>query len=251
MDGDRYCYRLDLGYLGTRYHGWQRQPDAQTVQGVLEAVLSRILRVPVETVGAGRTDTGVHARCYTAHMVLDAPIEDIGRVQLSLNRLLPTDIGVYRIVPVEGDFHARFSAVAREYCYTITRRFDPFLSDRAWVYRGPLDAGELEWAAGELLGQRDFAVFCKRGSAPAHTLCELYRSEWVFCGDRWEYWVRGNRFLRGMVRALVGTQVELARGLYGRERFLSILSSSDRCSAGESAPAGGLVFERAYYEEDE
>jgi tRNA pseudouridine38-40 synthase len=238
---------VELSYLGTAYCGWQRQPDAPSVQGALEDALSTLLREPVEVTGAGRTDTGVHAARYIAHF--DASSEpDV----YHLNALLPRDIAVRRVWEVAPDAHARFDAREREYTYYITLHKDPFRQHTAWYYSGALDLDAMNRAAAHLLGTHDFTTFSKLHSGNKTFECTVFEARWAVeppqaagCGVR--FTIRADRFLRNMVRSTVGTLVDVGRGKITPERFAAILEARDRSLASGSAPAQGLFLTDVRY----
>lgn len=256
-------------YDGTNYHGWQIQPNGNTVQAELQKALSTILRQPIEVVGAGRTDTGVHARHMVAHF--DAPPtspqgEDLNSLVKShggkaspcgggfegvvykLNRLLPRDISVLQIEQVADDMHARFSATSRKYHYYISTRKDAFSRHYAWQIHWQLDFDKMNEAAQMLIGEKDFASFCKVGSDVKTTMCNLTHAQWVKDSEtNWHFEITANRFLRNMVRAVVGTLIEVGRGRMTLEQFKAVLSQKSRSAAGESVPANGLFLEEISY----
>ncbi len=240
-------YRLDLSYLGTRFHGWQRQPNAPSVQQRVEETLARILQQPIELTGAGRTDTGVHARHYVAHFDTVEPIADPLRLLTSGSMLLAPDIALLDICQAPEGFHARFSATARSYSYTITPHFDPFLHDRALLWREELNREMLDWGAARILTMEDFASFCKSGGNSLSMRCAVKESQWSREGALLIYRITANRFLRNMVRAIVGTLLQLGRGTITPAQFLQIIEGKDRRLAGESAPAHGLCLEHVDY----
>ncbi len=240
-------YRLTLSYCGTRYHGWQRQPNAVSVQEILEKSISQLLRTPVEVIGAGRTDTGVHARYYVAHF--DAPELPFPLTHFvyMLNGILPHDVAVLEILPASPTFHARFDALSRTYEYWLSRVKDPFLIDRAMQYTGNLSLEAMQTGAAALLKYKDFAAFCKTGTDVHTTLCHLTESHWIVHDDVWIYRVTADRFLRNMVRALVGTLLDLGREKISLTHFRQIIESKDRGQAGASAPPQGLYLVNVEY----
>lgn len=240
-------YFIELQYDGTAYFGWQRQPDATTVQGVIEDKLSMLLRVPTEIVGAGRTDTGVNASFYTAHFDSDKEI-DCAQLRYKLNKVLPTDIAIMRIYEVEPTLHARFDAVEREYTYFLTPHKSPFRRYSAWHFTADIDVSKMNEAAKKLLEYEDFTSFAKLNSNNKTNICHISHAEWVVERDgTLRFTIRANRFLRNMVRAIVGTLVDVGRGKYSVEEFEDIILSKDlsRCSAG--APACGLFLSGVKY----
>lgn len=232
--------RLDLCFVGTHYHGWQRQQNALGVQEVVEEALSRLLGEPVEVVGAGRTDTGVHARYYVAHCDVEDALGDFSQLEYKLNRMLPHDVAILQVSEVAADFHARFDALWREYEYVIARRKLPFLNAVSYRYEAPLDFSAMQTCAELLPGWSDFACFCKLGGDNRTTLCRVMCSDWRAEVDCWIYTVRADRFLRGMVRAIVGTMLEVGRGNMSVDAFRELLASGDRSRAGSNADAAGL-----------
>ena len=243
-------YFIQFSYDGTAYHGWQVQPNADTVQIRLDTALTILLRRPVRTIGAGRTDTGVHARMMVAHF---DSVEEINAPDLCrrLTRMLPPDIAVQQIVPVEGKPNARFDAIRRTYHYDIIQCKDPFRRHFATRIHYTLDFDRMNKAAEELLGEHDFTSFCKRGTDTPTNLCTVFEARWIPMGEgMWRFRISANRFLRNMVRAVVGTLFAVGNGRISLEEFREILVAADRCMAGESAPAKGLsLVEVAYPEE--
>lgn len=240
-------YFIELQYDGAAYCGWQRQPDATTVQGVIEVKLSMLLRVPTEIVGAGRTDTGVNASFYVAHFDSDKTF-DCAQLAYKMNKVLPDDIAIMRIYEVEAAKHARFDAKLREYTYFLTIRKAPFRRYSAWHFAVDLDVERMNLAAKKLLEYEDFTSFAKLNSNNKTNICHISHAEWVAEADgTLRFTIRADRFLRNMVRAIVGTLVDVGRGRYSVEEFEDIIRSRDlsRCSAG--APACGLFLSRVDY----
>ncbi len=236
-------YFIEFAYKGTHYHGSQVQPNGATVQGVLQDAFMTIMRQPVSLVFAGRTDTGVHALQMFAHFDVDTipPTPD------RLNRLLPDDIAVYRIFPVAEDMHARFSAVSRTYEYRISTHKSPFTSHVRTYIPGPLDYAAMNEAAQLLLGTHDFATFCKAHTDSKTTICTVSEAEWKTDGDGAVFTITANRFLRNMVRAVVGTLFEVGRHRITLEDFETVIASLSRQSAGQSVPADGLFLTHVRY----
>jgi tRNA pseudouridine38-40 synthase len=236
-------YFIYISYKGTSYHGWQVQPDSVTVQKILDEALSTILNEKISTTGAGRTDTGVHARVFCAHF--DANASDLtGRKNLvyRLNRFLPRDISVSRIAKVIPDAHARFSAISRTYCYNITRTKDPFWEESSWFIHGKVDVNTMNEVCGLLLNYNDFTSFSRLHSDNKTNLCRIFYAVWEEADDRLVFTIKADRFLRNMVRALVGTMVEVGSGKMSVQQFREIIEVKDRCNAGKSAPAKGLFL---------
>lgn len=240
-------YFIELQYDGAAYCGWQRQPDAETVQGTIEQRLSMLLGVPTEIVGAGRTDTGVNASFYIAHFDSEKML-DTAQLAYKLNKVLPSDIAIQRIYEVEPTKHARFDAKEREYTYFLTPHKSPFRRFSAWHYNVDLDIEKMNLAASKLLEYDDFTSFAKLNSNNHTNICHITLAEWVCEGDgTLRFTIRADRFLRNMVRAIVGTLVDVGRGRYTVEEFEDIIRSKDlsRCSAG--APACGLFLSNVKY----
>lgn len=235
-------FRLDLSYCGTHYHGWQRQPNALSVQETLEAAIAKILRVPVEVIGAGRTDTGVHARYYVAHFDAEEMPIPLPQFVYMLNGILPHDIAIQQILPASPDFHARFDAISRSYEYWISRSKDPFLTERALQLSGEMSLEDMQAGAALLLEYTDFASFCKTGTDVHTTLCRLTESQWNIQGNLWIYRVTADRFLRNMVRAIVGTLLEVGRGRISLATLREIIEAKDRGRAGASVQPQGLYL---------
>ena len=243
-------YFVELKYDGSAYCGWQRQREAPSVQQTLETGLSTLLREQVETVGAGRTDTGVHAAYYVAHFDTLKPVEDCGQMVYKLNLILPQDIAVMNISPVADDVHARFDAVAREYRYRIEQLKNPFVRGGSWQYYVPLDVDEMNRAAAALLRYDDFTSFAKLNSNNKTNICRVVLARWQREGDTtlW-FTIRADRFLRNMVRAIVGTLVDVGRGRYTAAEFEDIVASRDLSRSSGSAPAQGLFLWDVTYPE--
>lgn len=240
-------YFLYLKYDGTAYRGWQVQPEGRTVQGELQRALSVALRGEVPVVGAGRTDTGVHARMMVAHFDAAEGL-DYPQLVYKLNRLLPRDIAADRVEAVSADMHARFSAVSRTYHYYIHTRRDPFR--RAYsceMYYIP-DFDKMNEAAATLLEYDDFASFCKSHTDVKTTLCNVTEARWVQDDEySWHFVITANRFLRNMVRAVVGTLFDVGRGRIDTEGFRKIIEGRSRSAAGDSVPACALFLEKILY----
>ncbi len=241
-------YFIEFAYDGKAYHGWQRQPNAVSIQQTMEEAMSTLLRTGVQLVGAGRTDAGVHARQLYAHFDLDAPL-DTSDVAHRLNSFLPEDISVDRIFPVAPNAHARFDAVERTYEYHVVQRKDPFL--RAWAHHVhlPLDVAAMNNACEELLKHTDFECFSKSNTDVKTYVCHLKHARWTREGDILVFTITADRFLRNMVRAIVGTLLDVGLGKSTPESVNSIIKSKDRGEAGVSVPAKGLYLTRILYPE--
>ena len=236
-------YFIELSYDGGRYCGWQRQPADPSVQAALEGALATLLREPVATTGAGRTDTGVHAAYYVAHFDVASPLADAQHTVRKLNALLPADIAVFGLTPVAAGAHARFDATAREYRYFIESRKNPFTRQTAWHYYRPLDVERMNRAAALLAEYDDFTTFAKLNSNNRTNICRVDRAVWEESPQGvYRFTIRADRFLRNMVRALVGTRVDVGRGRYGVDDFRTIVESRDLSRASGGAPAAGLYL---------
>ena len=234
-------YRIDLAYNGENYHGWQTQPNAPTVQETLERAFSLILRQNTSITGCGRTDTGVHAEYYVAHFdTYYINVKKLGDLVHKMNSFLPKDIAIYNIEPVDDSFNARFSAVSRSYRYLIHTRKDPFLDRSSWLVPYPIDIEKMNQGCEILKRYTDFASFCKAGSDNKTTICHISSAQWTQNGHRIVFEITADRFLRNMVRAIVGTMVDLGMGKTSLDGFENIIKSHKRSSAGQSVPAKGL-----------
>ena len=240
-------YFITFSYDGTAYHGWQIQPHSVTVQEELQKALSTLMRKPMEVVGAGRTDTGVHARKMIAHFdhdeVLDCP-----QLVYKLNRLLPRDIAVQHVKPVADDMHARFSAKSRTYHYYVHLDKNPFLRSYSWQVYGNPDFELMNRAARVLMEYKDFTSFSKVNTDTKTNDCTITEARWDRVGeDQWRFTVTANRFLRNMVRAIVGTLMEVGRGRMTIEQLRSVIEAKDRCRAGDSVPGNALFLVEVLY----
>lgn len=244
-------YFIYLSYDGAAYHGWQVQPNGITVQQQLEDALSILMRHPVQVVGAGRTDAGVNAALMVAHADFPAEI-DVPHMIYKLNRLLPPDIAVSDIRRVRDDAHARFDATEREYTYLITTVKDPFTLGNAWYYRysTPLSVEAMNKAAEALLRHTDFTTFAKLNSNNSTNICHVSYAQWRATEQGFEFVIRSNRFLRNMIRALVGTMVDVGRGKISPEEFEQLIIARDLSLSSGSAPAEGLFLSNVKYSEN-
>lgn len=233
-------YFIELSYNGKAYCGWQRQPNAISVQQVIEESLSKILRQNTTIAGCGRTDTGVNASFYIAHFESDALRLEHPDFLYHLNCLLPSDIAIARIYPC--DMHARFDARYREYQYYIERRKNPFATDFAWLITMPLDIEAMRRASAKLFEVEDFTSLSRTGSDNKTAICSIFKADWEVSEKRYTFTIGANRFLRGMVRATVGTIVDVGRGKLSPEQFADILRARDRRRASSAAPAQGLFL---------
>ena len=239
-------YFIDLMYEGTLYKGWQVQPKQPTVQGTIEACLGQLFQKPVAVTGSGRTDTGVHAVQQVAHIDL---MQEVTPDQLchKLNTMLPPDIAVRQIYRVPDDTHARFSATQRAYIYQISPSKNAFRHAYAWQMSRSLDLDNMNEAAKYLLGTRDFKSFSKVKTEVNHFECTIFKAQWERKNDLIAFNVSANRFLRGMVRALVGTLTEVGLGKMSPQAFEEIIIAQNRKAAGVNAPPQGLFLTQVYY----
>ena len=241
-------YFVTLSYDGTRYHGWQIQPNGVSVQERLQEALSTLLREPIAVTGAGRTDAGVHARKMVAHFDWKGDAIDGQQLAYKLNRLLPYDIAVSKVEMVSEDMHARFSATSRMYRYYIHTTKDPFQRVYSCEIHYPLDFAKMNDAAQILMTYEDFGAFCKSGADVKTTLCQVTKAEWVQTSPTtWYFEIRANRFLRNMVRAVVGTLIEVGRGRLSLDDFKKVIEGKQRSDAGESMPGNALFLEDIVY----
>ena len=238
---------MTFSYDGSRYHGWQIQPNGDSVQAKLQHALSLLLRSEIIVTGAGRTDAGVHARMMVAHFDYEAEI-DGRQLAYKLNKLLPYDIAVDRVEHVADDLHARFSATSRMYRYYLHTTKNPFLSNTSYEIHYPLDFSKMNEAAKVLLDYEDFGAFCKSHADVKTTICHVTVAEWHQTSPTtWYFEIRANRFLRTMVRAVVGTLVDVGRGRVSIDDFRKIIEGKKRTEAGESMPAHALFLEDITY----
>lgn len=238
-------YFLEVSYLGAAYAGFQVQDNAVTIQYEVERAFQVFFRQPVSLTGSSRTDTGVHAVQNFFHF--DWPLEIDPQCVYNLNALLPADIAIRRLFAVPAGAHCRFDAVSREYAYYIYNRKDPFATGRAYYFPYTLREELLQEAAQMVAQHSDFAAFSKRGTQVKTTLCQVRESSWHFEADRMVYRVVANRFLRGMVRGLVGTMLQVGRGKISMADFQDIILSKEASRADFSVPGMGLYLVRVRF----
>jgi tRNA pseudouridine38-40 synthase len=244
-----YRYFLSLSFDGSSFFGWQRQAgNLPTVQKLLEQALEILLRSPAEVTGAGRTDTAVHARIFYAHFDSATPVST--DLTYRLNRILPPQIAIHNITQVNNQAHARFSAVSRTYTYRICTRKDPFEIGRSWHFEQALDLEKMQSAADMLLGRKDFGCFSKSNTQVKTNICQVMSAKWSRKDHIFEFEITADRFLRNMVRAIVGTLVDVGLGKLSLEEFPQILESRNRSMAGYSAPGCGLFLSDISYPEE-
>lgn len=239
-------YFLHLAYNGKEYSGWQVQPNAITVQEVVEKMLSLVLRNPVAIVGAGRTDAGVHARSMYAHFDTE-DVENLVELTEKLNRMLPKDIVIYDIYEVNPDAHARFDALSRLYRYYITTVKDPYLYPFKYKIHGSLDIGAMNACADILFDYSDFTSFSKLHTDTKTNNCKVMLANWEQVGNDYIFTIKADRFLRNMVRSIVGTLLDVGKGKLNETEFRKIIEAKDRCSAGTSVPGHALFLEEIDY----
>ncbi len=239
-------YFVRFSYFGKGYHGWQNQPNAITVQQVLEEVFSTLLHGPVSLMGAGRTDAGVHAKQMFAHFDV-GEIENIEDLIYRLNSFLPDDIAVQKIFKVAEESHARFDAIERTYEYWLVQNKNPFCIDSSYYVKHSLDIEKMNEAASLLLGHGDFECFSK-AKTDVHTyLCDIKKASWARRDDHLVFTITADRFLRNMVRAIVGTLLEVGKGRADLNDVKAVINSKDRQKAGTSVPAKGLYLTKITY----
>ena len=240
---------IRFAYDGTAFHGSQRQPNGVTVQETMEQALAMIFREDMPLTFAGRTDAGVHAREMYAHFdIIDNQLSIVNNLKFRLNGILPDSIAIYDIFRVTDDAHARFSAKRRTYEYHVIDHKDPFLLPYATRLRTPIDFVAMNEAARHLIGRQDFASFCRTHTDVKTTICDLTQAEWKELGNGHAvFTISADRFLRNMVRAVVGTLFQVGIGKITKEQFAEIIAQHNRCSAGDSAPAQGLYLTHIEY----
>ncbi len=240
-------YFLHLAYNGTNYCGWQIQPNAPSVQETLEHCLSLRLHEEISVVGCGRTDTGVHARSFYAHFESQNVTNDLKDFVDKLNLFLPDDIVIFDCFPVAPDHHARFSATSRTYHYYITQKKDPFHTHDAFYLYGDLDINLMNQAAQMFLTTTDFTSFSKLHTQVKTNNCKVSRAFWSYQGSLLVFEITADRFLRNMVRAIVGTLLDVGRHRLSLNDFQDIINKKNRCSAGTSVPAHALFLDDVTY----
>jgi tRNA pseudouridine38-40 synthase len=243
-------YFIFISYKGTCYHGWQLQPTSVTVQKILDNALSIVFRENISTTGAGRTDTGVHATLFCAHFdSISSDLCEERKLIFKLNRFLPEDISVNSIRKVRSDANARYSAISRTYKYYISRTKNPFSVDSSWFLNGCINFRLMNEACGLLINHSDFTSFSKLHSGAKTNICKIYSASWEETDDLLVFTIKADRFLRNMVRAIVGTMVEIGFGKMNLNEFEKIILAKDRCKAGKSVPAKGLFLADIEYPE--
>jgi tRNA pseudouridine38-40 synthase len=239
-----YRYFIKLSYKGTRFHGWQIQPNSESVQEEVNKALSIVLKEKINVAGAGRTDTGVHAKVFYAHFDLNYKIDNqlLRKLDFKLNSILHKDIAIYKIFEVDGELHSRFSAKKRVYKYFVVNNKDPFSHDTAWYLSPKLNIKKMNQAAAMLLNYDDFTSFAKLHSETKTNICKIYNAKWDFENNKLVFTIAADRFLRNMVRAIVGTLVDVGMDKTSLDEFKNIIESKNRSNAGASSPANGLFL---------
>lgn len=249
-------YFMRLAYNGANFHGWQIQPHDTSVQETLEHAMSMVLRTPIAITGAGRTDTGVNASMMIAHFDVEQPLEDSQKLVHKLNGIIGRDISIYTIFPVADDAHARFDATSRTYKYYLHTRKNPFLEKFSWDCHQNLDFDLMNEAAAKLPEFTDFTSFSKLHTDVKTNNCDVTYAHWnritnnengLDTGEQWVFTVTADRFLRNMVRAIVGTLVDVGTHKITVEQFCDIIRRKDRCSAGQSMPGHALFLHNITY----
>jgi tRNA pseudouridine38-40 synthase len=235
-------YFVELSYDGTPFHGWQIQQNAKSIQQTLNEALSTVIRHQIYVIGCGRTDTGVHAKKFIAHFDCPIVLDQVLDIMFKVNCVLPKEIALHQLQQSKPEFHARFDATSRAYEYFISKVKNPFTVMRAYEYRETLDIDLMNKACEALFEYKDFTSFAKLHGDTETNLCDIHRAEWSTSGNMIIFHVVANRFLRNMVRAMVGTLIEVGRKKITVDEFRSIIESKDRSKAGYSVPAHGLYL---------
>jgi tRNA pseudouridine38-40 synthase len=244
-----YRYFIRFAYNGTAYHGWQIQDNSLTVQEVITDAVKMMWDKDFKMIGCGRTDTGVHAKEFYAHFDLqdEKNQQKLDELVNRLNRYLPDDIAIFSIFPVKADLHSRYDALSRTYEYHIHTQKDPFLNEHSWFVPQKLDI-DLMNKGGEVIKEYiDFTSFSKANIKRKTNLCKVTEAHWELSGHRLIFTITANRFLHDMVRAIVGTMMDLGQHKISIEDLRLIINSQDRCKAGESVPSKGLYLTRVEY----
>ena len=236
---------IELSYKGTNYHGWQIQPNANTVQAEINKALSTILNAKIEVMGAGRTDTGVHAKQMYAHFDYNTSF-DVPKMIMKLNSFLPNDIAIHAIFQVDDEVSSRFDAISRTYEYHIVQHKSPFASDAYYLHK-KLDVDAMNLASKHLLGKQDFSSFSKANTQTFTNNCNVIFAKWEWENDELIFSIKSDRFLRNMVRAIVGTLLEVGIGKVKADDVKEIIKAKDRGEAGTSAPGNALFLIKVEY----
>jgi tRNA pseudouridine38-40 synthase len=249
LDSKYHRYKIRLSYDGTHFSGWQVQPGRRTVQGELENALRTIFQTDIQVVGCGRTDAGVHAENYIAHV--DLPNFEHIDLIYKLNSMLDWDLSVHAISQTDASFHARFSATNRSYTYHVHGEKNPFLNHYSWYYPSlqKLDHSKISQISEDLSNFEDFTSFCKTKSSAHHMICKQFSCSWDYNAksQKAELRVEANRFLRGMVRLITGMCINIGNGLLERDEVLQSIKNKNRLKLNYSAPAHGLILKKVSY----
>ncbi len=242
-------YFIKLAYNGTNYHGWQSQSNAVTVQDTIKSALNTLLKQEIRLTGAGRTDTGVHAKVFYAHFDSEHSPGFFYKnsIVFKLNCILPGDIAIYSILPVKERAHARYDAISRTYQYIIEQEKNPFAQNLVYFYKGELDFLIMKKATKKLFNYGDFTSFSKTNTQVNNNICEIIDAKWFNNTSQWIFEITANRFLRGMVRAIVGTLIEVGKKRLTTDDFVKIIESHDRQKAGYAVPGCGLYLTNISY----
>ena len=238
-------YFLELSFSGMNYSGWQRQKNGKSVQEELDRAISTLLQDDIQTQGCGRTDKGVHAEQFYVHFDTDRKIPK--KWVFKLNRFLPADIAIHEVYKVTADQHARFDAISRTYKYIISYKKDPFLKNEAMFIYKKLDLKKLNEASRLLLKHEDFQCFSRTRTSVKNFICNITEVKWIEKNDRLIFYITANRFLRGMVRAIVGTLIKVGSNEITKDAFTMVIKSKDRRQAGSSVTASGLSLVNLEY----
>ncbi|NQX85567.1 MAG: tRNA pseudouridine(38-40) synthase TruA [Flavobacteriaceae bacterium] len=233
-------YFIQLSYNGKDFHGWQNQPNAITVQAVIEDALTKLLRTPIEVIGAGRTDAGVHAKIMIAHFDTDQELKD--NLVFKLNSFLPKSIAVQTINAVKSDAHARFDAISRSYIYRVSMEKDVFNFEQSYYFKNTLNVDEMNRASKILFEYKDFQCFSRTNTDVRTYNCKIMHAQWKITENELIFEISADRFLRNMVRAIVGTMLDIGVGKMKVEMLHDVIASKNRANAGASVPAHGLYL---------
>ena len=240
-------YKLIFEYDGTDFRGWQKQPAGRTVEGEIEKGFSQLFQFDVDIIGQGRTDTGVHAKAQVAHVDLPSSFS-CDKIVHAMKGLLPDDIALHSVNPVASNYHSRFDAVARRYQYNVSLRKSPLHRRLSWEISGQPNIHLLQKFAQETVGKHNFVNFCvPSGNEYQTTICKITESKWELREDRLIYFIEGNRFLRHMVRRLVGSMVQTATGRFQKEEFGRLIKGEESKAKAFSAPSQGLILAEVRY----
>ncbi len=248
MEDSKYRYFIEMAWKGTNFHGWQVQPNAYTIQEEIEEKLSILLKENISVIGAGRTDTGVHASYFVAHFDSSKPLKDTDKLLFKLNNFIHSDIVILSITPVKQNSHARFDATSRTYQYHIIQNKNPFYREYAWLHHSELDIQKMNEGASLLQNHEDFTSFSRLHTDTKTNLCHIKYALWQQEKEKLTFTITADRFLRNMVRAIVGTLVDIGQRKIAPEEIETILAKRDRSAAGASAPAKGLFLTDIQYE---